>query len=229
MQEKLLDFIKGLMQPALTVVAVILFASMSLGGQFAADDVFKVLVGIFLFWFGYTGIKNFTFTGKAGKDVGNGQPPKVTSGQSSSTVVSEPVVTPSAVDEPEPQPKIPAQIFTEADDKAEVPDEVRQEIGDWYFRVKEFPPQLPQVAAPSDALGAFDYAHKVQVAYTEAGNQLIAQAADIFPESERDNVIGSLPDCNWKTWHQINQHWAKARKVWIDYGMAYWKWYNGYK
>jgi len=65
METKIIDFIKGLMQPALTVVAVILLFAMSVSGQFPADDVFKVVIGIIIFWFGYTGVKNFTFTGNS--------------------------------------------------------------------------------------------------------------------------------------------------------------------
>ncbi len=85
MDQKIIDFIKGLMQPALTMVAVVLLFVMSANGAFPAGDVFKVVVGIIIFWFGYTGIKNFTFTGNGkanGSTETTGTPPKANSGVS---------------------------------------------------------------------------------------------------------------------------------------------------
>ena len=83
------DFVKSLMQPALTMVAIILLFVMSANGSFPAGDVFKVVVLIILFWFGHTGIKNFTFTGN-GKSSGStettGTPPKAYSGTSTAAV-----------------------------------------------------------------------------------------------------------------------------------------------
>lgn len=61
MDKKVIDFIKGLMQPALTAVAIVIFAILSLNGTFPGGDVFQVVVGIIIFWFGYTGLKNFNF------------------------------------------------------------------------------------------------------------------------------------------------------------------------
>jgi len=76
---KLIDFVKGLMQPALTIVAIIVFFGLWATG-YNPDDIFKVVVGIILFWFGYTAVKNFNFTGSApsGKD----ESPKADGGQS---------------------------------------------------------------------------------------------------------------------------------------------------
>ena len=83
MLDKIISFAKAMMQPALTLVAVILLFTMSISGAFPSADVFKVVVGIILFWFGYTGIKNFTFNGKSGGNTeSTGTPPKASSGTS---------------------------------------------------------------------------------------------------------------------------------------------------
>jgi hypothetical protein len=83
MEQRIIDFIKNLMQPILTVVAILLFWGMAIAGKFPAEDVEKVVVGIILFWFGYTAIKNFTYTGKSGGDTeSTGTPPKASSGAS---------------------------------------------------------------------------------------------------------------------------------------------------
>lgn len=83
MDTKIVDFIKGLMQPALTLVAICLFWAMSVAGKFPPEDVYKVVVGIILFWFGYTFVKNFNFTGTSNGGTGTtGTPPKANSGAS---------------------------------------------------------------------------------------------------------------------------------------------------
>ncbi len=78
--QNLIDGLKGLMQLILTFVAVVIFFKLAAAG-YDPDSIFKVVVGIIIFWFGYTAVKNFTFTG-SGK---NGTPPKVDNGQSAST------------------------------------------------------------------------------------------------------------------------------------------------
>jgi len=114
MDQKIIDFIKGLMQPALTLVAIVLLFMMSVSGAFPSGDVFKVVVGIILFWFGYTGIKNFTFTGN-GKS--NGTTPKANGGTSTATVTGDDSAT-----LPEPVTISPQQVtvFDPADFKARV-------------------------------------------------------------------------------------------------------------
>lgn len=62
MDEKIIEFIKGLMQPLITIIAVvILFVLVT--NNYDPDKMFALAGGILLFWFGYTGLKNFTFTG----------------------------------------------------------------------------------------------------------------------------------------------------------------------
>lgn len=98
----IVDFVKGLMQPLLTLVSVFVFLSLAQSG-YDQGKIFMVVVGVILFWFGYTAIKNFNFTN--GSSAGNKvEPPKASSGQSttktstaSSTVVLRDDV--SAVDE----------------------------------------------------------------------------------------------------------------------------------
>jgi len=76
-----IDFLKGLMQPIITFVAVaILFRLVS--GGYDPDKLFALAGGVLLFWFGYTAIKNFNFNGK------NEQPPKVDGGQVKSTATA---------------------------------------------------------------------------------------------------------------------------------------------
>jgi hypothetical protein len=73
----LLDLIKGLMQPLITVVAVILLLALAQSG-YDQDKIFALSGVVLLFWFGYTAIKNFNFNGKDSL-------PKVNGGQVFST------------------------------------------------------------------------------------------------------------------------------------------------
>ncbi len=66
------DFIKKLMQPMLTFVMVVIFYFYAASGKFTPDQVWQVAVGVIVFWFGYTAIKNFNFNGTNG----NGTLPK---------------------------------------------------------------------------------------------------------------------------------------------------------
>jgi hypothetical protein len=60
----LADFVKKMMQPLITFTALLVF--MTYAGQklFTSDQVYWVVGGVILFWFGYTAIKNFNFNGK---------------------------------------------------------------------------------------------------------------------------------------------------------------------
>jgi len=51
------DFLKKIMQPFLTVAVVIVFMAFALSGKFATDQVFQIVCGVILFWFGYTAFK----------------------------------------------------------------------------------------------------------------------------------------------------------------------------
>jgi hypothetical protein len=55
--DTLADFFKKLMQPAITIAVVIVFIGFSLSGRFNADQVWQIVVGVILFWFGYTAFK----------------------------------------------------------------------------------------------------------------------------------------------------------------------------
>lgn len=61
--DNIADFIKKLMQPMLTFVAVLVFFMYSGKQWFTSEQVFWVVGGIILFWFGYTAIKNFNYNG----------------------------------------------------------------------------------------------------------------------------------------------------------------------
>jgi hypothetical protein len=64
------DFIKKLMQPMLTFVAVAVFFMYAGRQWFTSDQVFWVVGGIILFWFGYTAIKNFNYKDESPKAEG---------------------------------------------------------------------------------------------------------------------------------------------------------------
>ena len=51
------DFLKKIMQPFLTVAVVIVFMAFALSGKFTSDQVFQIVCGVILFWFGYTAFK----------------------------------------------------------------------------------------------------------------------------------------------------------------------------
>ncbi len=85
----IVDGIKSLMQPLITFVAIAIFFTMSMAGQFPAGDVYKVVVGVLLFWFGYTAIKSFNFNGN-GKSNGNGTSPKADSPVSQGATITCP-------------------------------------------------------------------------------------------------------------------------------------------
>jgi hypothetical protein len=71
------DFIKKLMQPMLTFVAVAVFFMYAGKQWFTSDQVFWVVGGIILFWFGYTAIKNFTYSDPKANPPITGTPGKV--------------------------------------------------------------------------------------------------------------------------------------------------------
>jgi len=130
---------------------------------------------------------------------------------------------------PKPEPQLPSEIFTKEDDEAGLSQLARNEIAKWYTKVLSKPPTIPSI--PWEDVSYLGYnAVESQTAarYAEAANEIAEESYKVFPESERSAVVESLKGCNAKTWHCVNQHWAKARKVWIDYGMSLWKWKNGY-
>jgi len=75
MSEKIIAFLKGVMQPMLTIAMVIVFVGFAMAGKFSADQVWQVCVGIIVFWFGYTAFK--FGTGSSG--TGDGTSPKANS------------------------------------------------------------------------------------------------------------------------------------------------------
>lgn len=102
MKEKLdaiISFIKGLMQPALTAVMVAVFLILVLSG-YNQSDVFKLVVGVIVFWFGYTAF-NFKVNGNGSSAGSKVEPPKANGGQSTvATPFFEPLDDMSAVEEP---------------------------------------------------------------------------------------------------------------------------------
>jgi len=88
MSEKIIAFLKGVMQPMLTIAMVIVFVGFAMAGKFTSDQVWQVCVGIIVFWFGYTAFK--FGTGNSG--TGDGTSPKA-----NSPVTGDPTGNASAV------------------------------------------------------------------------------------------------------------------------------------
>jgi hypothetical protein len=55
--ENFLTLCKGMMQPLLTIVMAIVFFSYAASSKFSPDQVWQVVVGVIVFWFGYTAFK----------------------------------------------------------------------------------------------------------------------------------------------------------------------------
>jgi len=131
--------------------------------------------------------------------------------------------------EEKPQPQLPIDIFTKEDDEAGLSQLARNEIAKWYSKVLTKPPTVPSIPwKDMSYLGYNAVENHTAARYTEAANEIAEESYKVFPESERSAVVESLKGCDARTWHCVNQHWAKARKIWIDYGMALWKWENGF-
>jgi hypothetical protein len=64
LDKRIIEFIKGLCQPGITIVMAVVFLSYAGAKLWAPDQVYNVVVGVLLFWFGYTAIKSFNFNGK---------------------------------------------------------------------------------------------------------------------------------------------------------------------
>ena len=55
--DNIISFLKGLAQPGITVMAIIVFLGYAGSGKFSPDQVWQVVVGVIVFWFGYTAFK----------------------------------------------------------------------------------------------------------------------------------------------------------------------------
>jgi hypothetical protein len=55
--DNIITFLKGLAQPGITVMAVIVFLGYAGSKLFTPDQVYNVIVGVIVFWFGYTAFK----------------------------------------------------------------------------------------------------------------------------------------------------------------------------
>ena len=116
----IIDAIKGLMQPALTGVAVFLFLWGTLNQIWPVEDTFKVIIGIIIFWFGYTGLKSFTYTGNVKPTIVEMKPE--TPVNPTPVAVNTTPVEPEEPDEPEiPQVEFDTVAFEKAVDDAVVP------------------------------------------------------------------------------------------------------------
>lgn len=62
--KRIIDFIKGLMQPMITIVMAITFLGYAGAGKFEPIQVFGVIVSVLGFWFGFKLLKDFTYNGK---------------------------------------------------------------------------------------------------------------------------------------------------------------------
>lgn len=74
MVEKIVDIAKKMMQPLITIVAVVIILRL-LNMGFDPDLMFKLAAGILIFWFGYTGLKNFNFNKDDSKKADAGTAP----------------------------------------------------------------------------------------------------------------------------------------------------------
>jgi hypothetical protein len=68
--DKWVDLAKKLMQPLVTVIAVVIILRL-LNVGFDPDLMFKLAAGILIFWFGYTGLKSFNFNKDDSKKASN--------------------------------------------------------------------------------------------------------------------------------------------------------------
>jgi hypothetical protein len=80
--DNFLTLCKGMMQPLLTIVMAIVFFSYAALKLFTPDQVWQVVVGVIVFWFGYTAFK-------FGTGNGTDESPKA-----DSPVTGDPVITP---------------------------------------------------------------------------------------------------------------------------------------
>lgn len=121
MDEKIIEFIKGLMQPLITIIAVIILFVL-VTNNYDPDKMFALAGGVLLFWFGYTGLKNFTFTGSA-KNTTVEMKPEVKPVEPA--VETAPVaVNPTPItepDEPEPGVDFDAVAFEKAVESSVLP------------------------------------------------------------------------------------------------------------
>lgn len=62
--KRIIDFIKGLMQPMITIVMAVTFLGYAGAGKFEPIQVFGVIVSVLGFWFGFKLLKDFTYNGK---------------------------------------------------------------------------------------------------------------------------------------------------------------------
>jgi hypothetical protein len=111
--DKILNFIKGLMQPMITVIAVIILFSLA-SANYDQDKMFALAGGVLLFWFGYTAVKNFNFNGSSKKDespkVNGGQVVKNTAVAVDNTTVSADIVEEKVIKEPFNETAFDAEI-----------------------------------------------------------------------------------------------------------------------
>ena len=117
MDEKIIEFIKGLMQPLITIIAVvILFVLVT--NNYDPDKMFALAGGILLFWFGYTGLKNFTFTGSTKPTIVEMKPKDETPKADEQTVAQD---EPAPEPEPEPGVDFDAVSFEKAVEASVIP------------------------------------------------------------------------------------------------------------
>lgn len=119
MDEKIIEFIKGLMQPLITIIAVIILFVL-VTNNYDPDKMFALAGGVLLFWFGYTGLKNFTFTGSA-KNTTVEMKPKDETPKADEQTAAQDEPAPEPEPEPEPGVEFDAVAFEKAVEASVIP------------------------------------------------------------------------------------------------------------
>ncbi len=98
----------------------------------------------------------------------------------------------------------------------------KQAIAVWYTKSVTSPPEIPNIPKPEATLYT-DIVLRDGARRLELENNLIEQMLKVFLENEVTKVIKLRKDCDVRIWHQVNDHWRKARNRWMDYGRALWE------
>lgn len=202
--ENFLTLLKGMMQPVLTIVMAVVFFGFAMQGKFTGDQVWQVVVGVIVFWFGYTAFKfgtggdsapkaNTSTIGTSPKVEGWGDPCDC-----DECTGNTPPVIPFAPATPEGSPKVEDVIDSIFDDLA----------------ADGIP---PNVSAVSARIVSWLGAHEDEL--TKAEKKELVQAGINYASSAYTTVTGLTPVptsydevADYNKWWRNNQKSCKAPK-----------------
>jgi hypothetical protein len=206
--KRIIEFIKGLMQPAITVVMAIVFLGYAGQKLFTTDQVWQVVVGVLVFWFGYTAIKSFTYNGKD-------ESPKADS----------PVIGSGAPVQGIGAPCAPSATASSADNWTPIPD---AEVPEYGGKVDEIIEQLykdikadglkPTVAAIGSYVVSWLGAHESELTPAEKKEMLDYGIECASYAYESTTGLGKIPTkyaeiADYNKWWRENQKACKAPKA----------------